>query len=248
MRNLIIICVLASLFMASCSTPEPLFNSSEVMLPNDKTLSQYFYPKDPVLSPGDKITISIWGHDDLSIGSVNTTFSSNEATGRWLTLDNDGEVNLPKLGRIKLAGLNLKEVNYLLEQRYSDYLNKPVITVKALNHFVNVFGEVESPGQYAIDGARLHLLDVIAEAQGLSKYAQTNQARIIRMDRGRAIELTVDLNSIRAISMYNVVLQPGDVVYISPTKDKTFDRKLQKATPLVSIAGGLALIFSIFFK
>jgi polysaccharide export outer membrane protein len=125
MKKLQLISFLVSLCLASCSTPDPLFRSGELMLPNDRILSQFFYPKDPVLSPGDKITISIWGHDDLSIGSVNTTFSSNEATGRWLTLDNDGEANLPKLGRIKLSGLNLKEVNYLLEQRYSDYLNKP---------------------------------------------------------------------------------------------------------------------------
>lgn len=248
MRNLHITFLLLAWVLSSCSSPEGLFNSQDITPDTNVTLRQYFYAHDAILSPGDKITISIWGHEDLSIGSVNSTFSSNEATGRWLTLDSDGEVNLPKLGRVKLSDLNLKEVNYLLEQRYSTYLKDPLVTVKVLNHYVTVFGEVNAPGKYAIDNERLYLLEVLAEAQGLTKYAAAKQAKVIRQNRGRAIELLIDLTSITAISEYNVVLQPDDVIYIPAGTDKTFDEKLQRATPIASIATGLAVIASIFLK
>ena len=248
MRNLHITAFILAFVLSSCSSPEGLFNSQDFTQNTDVTLQQYFYAHDAILSPGDKITISIWGHEDLSIGSVNSSFSSNEATGRWLTLDNDGEVNLPKLGRVKLSGLNLKEVNYMLEQRYAVYLKNPLITVKVLNHFVTVFGEVITPGKYAIDNERLHLLEVLAEAQGLTKYAAAKQAKVVRQNRGRTVELNVDLTNITAISKYNIVLQPDDVIYIPAGTDKTFDEKLQRATPLASIATGLAVIASIFLK
>lgn len=64
---------------------------------------------------GDKIMVSVWGYEELSVGLVNSFFSSNESSGCWLLFDCDGEVNFFKIGCLKLVGYNIKEVSYLLE-------------------------------------------------------------------------------------------------------------------------------------
>ena len=211
-------------------------------------LQQYFRPKEPVIQPGDKVTLSIWGHEDLSIGSLNSSFSSNEATGKWIVVDNDGEVNLPQLGRVKIAGYDIKEVNYLLEEKYNKLIKDPIINVKVLNHYVTVLGEVNRPGKIQLDNEQVSLVQIIGEAQGLSPYAKGEQVKVIRTVQGKPVELVVDLTDLVAFSEYNVMLQPDDVVYIGPNKKKGSDEKLRRATTVTGILTGIAVVTSIFLK
>ena len=60
-----------------------------------------------VLSPGDKISLSVWGHDELSVGSVHSVYSIPEEAGKWLQIDESGDANLPQIGKVKLEGLTL---------------------------------------------------------------------------------------------------------------------------------------------
>jgi len=138
MKNVLLLAAICLCCLTSCSTNQALFNNEISEEDNYLILKKHFHQKEPILKSGDKITISIWGHEDLSIGSVNSKFSSNKETGKWIAIDHLGEVNLPKLGRVQVAGYNLKEVNYLLEKKYSAYLKDPIINVRAVNHYVTV--------------------------------------------------------------------------------------------------------------
>jgi len=46
----------------------------------------------------DKINLSIWDHDNMSVGSVYGIYNSNEVYGKWLMVDHEGLINLPKYG------------------------------------------------------------------------------------------------------------------------------------------------------
>jgi polysaccharide biosynthesis/export protein len=237
-----------SLWLASCSGPQQLFQSPNAGADNANLLQQYFQPKEPVIRPGDKMTVSIWGHEDLSVGSVNSAFSSNEATGKWLVVDNDGEVNLPQIGRVKVGGYDVKEINYILEERYSALLKDPIINVKVLNHFVTVLGEVNKPGRYQLDNEQVSLVEMIGEASGLSPYAKWHEVKVIRTINRSPVELVVDMTDLFMFSQYNVKLQPDDVVYIGANQKKGGDEKLRRATTVTSILTGIAIIASIFLK
>lgn len=244
-----LICLLVStLAFVSCSGPQLLFESPYQRLDNRNVLRQYFRPMEPIIQPGDKITISIWGHDELSIGSVNTSFSSNEATGKWVVVDNDGEVNLPQIGRIKVAGYDIKEVNYLLEEKYSELLKDPIINVKVLNHFVTVLGEVNNPGKYQLDNEQVSLVQMIGEAKGLTPYAKGQDVKVIRKVNNQPVELVVDFTDLASFTDYNIILQPDDIIYIGANKKKGADEKLRRATTITGILTGLAVVASIIFK
>ncbi len=235
--------------LCACTSPKQLFEEGP-QRPIDKrlVLQQYFRPRPPVIQPGDKLTISIWGHDDLSIGSVNSSFNANEASGRWLVVDNEGEVNLPQIGRIKVGGYDVKEVNYVLEQAYARFLKDPIINVKVLSHYVTVLGEVNNPGRYQLDNERQSLVEILGRAGGLSPYAKPEHIKVIRISNGQPVELDVDFTSLVSFAEYNVDLQPDDVVYVEATPRKFTDEKLRRATTITGILTGIALVVSVILR
>lgn len=234
--------------MASCAPPQQLFENPNPTVENRNVLRQYFQPNEPVIQAGDKISVSIWGHDELSVGSVNSPYNSNEVTGRWVMVDNDGEVNLPRIGRIKVAGFDMKEVNYLLEAKYSEVLKEPIINVKVLNHYVTVLGEVNKPGKFALNNEQPNLVQILGEAGGLSPYAKGETVKVIRTVEGRPVELRVDLTDLVTFSEYNVSLQPDDVVYVGANKKKGADERLRRGATVAGVLTGIALVLSVFVR
>lgn len=233
--------------MTSCKTYDPLFqhtiDQSIEAFPNDAS-------SEPIIRVGDKITISIWGHENLSVGSINSSFSSNEATGRWLIIDKTGEVNLPRIGRVKLDGYNLKEANYYLERLYEQNgIKDPIVNVRVLSHFITLIGEVTTPGRYQIDNETITLVELIGKAEGLTKYAKADEVRIVRKSStGEIQEVIVNLTTFSSITDNNYVLTPDDIIYIPPSKMKKFDNTLEKITPIVGVLTSVAVIFSVFFQ
>ena len=96
-RSLIILCITA-MFFSSCIT-QNLVSRSKKDETNVKAETQVF-AYDPnyvyTLKKDDKINISIWDHDDMSVGSIYGIYNSNEVYGKWLMLDADGNVEVPK--------------------------------------------------------------------------------------------------------------------------------------------------------
>lgn len=240
--------VLLFLALNSCKGPAQLFQNKEPQADPRAVLQQYFQAREPKIQPGDKLAISIWGHEDLSVGSVNSVHSTNEATGKWLVVDNDGEVNLPQIGRVKVAGYDLKEINFLLESKYATLVKAPIINVKVLNHYVTVLGEVNAPGKYTLDNEQVTLIGMLGEARGLSNYARPSHVRVIRMIENRSVELQVDLTDLTVIPEYNVVLQPDDIVYVGANQKKGADERLRRATTISGILTGVAVLASFFLK
>ncbi len=239
--------ILASL-ISSCQTSNPLF--SNVINPdlNDSLSLQLINAVEPVLKTGDKITMSIWNHNDLSIGSVNSVYTSNESTGKWLQLDDEGKVNLPKIGRTKLSGLTVKEANYFLEQSYSNILKDPIINIRVLNHFVTVLGEVNNPGRYSLSNETISLVEILGEAKGLTAYSKNEDIELIRIVNGQSIKWRMNLTDLASLPSRNIALQPDDIIHVGATKAKANDRNLGKASLITSIVTGVAVIISVFIK
>ncbi|MCU0347589.1 MAG: polysaccharide export protein [Saprospiraceae bacterium] len=240
--------LLLAVLLASCSQPQQLFQSPGPVTDNRNVLRQYFQPREPVIRPGDKLSLSIYGHEELSIGSANSVYNSDEVTGKWLVVDNDGEVNLPQIGRIKVAGYDIKEVNYLLEEKYRMLLKDPIINVRVVNQFVTVLGEVNKPGRYPLDNEQMSLVEILGSAAGLTHYAKGHEVKVIRQVQNRPVELVVDLTDLVTFNEYNVQLQPDDVVYIGPNENKGADEKLRRGTTIAGIVGGIALALSVILR
>ncbi len=234
--------------LSSCQTSQPLFSKLDNLVLNDSLSLQLMKTVEPVLKSGDKITMSIWNHDDLSIGSVNSVYTSNKSTGKWLQLDDEGKVNLPKIGRTKITGLTVKEANYFLEQAYASILKDPIINIRVLNHFVTVLGEVNHPGRYSLDNETVSIVEILGEAKGLTAYSKNEAIELIRIVEGQSIKWQMNLTDLASLPSQNIILQPDDIIHVGATGAKANDRNLGKASLITSIVTGVAVIISVFVK
>ena len=75
---------------------------------------------------------------------------------RIVTIDGEGTIYLPRLGRIYVKGLTLKELSFLLNKAYKKYLKYPAIEIEILSYRpikVLVDGEVVNPGLVSLKGS-----------------------------------------------------------------------------------------------
>ncbi len=244
----ILIFIITTIVFSSCGTQSRLFELSNQNINQDSLQNVFSSYKFPPLSPGDKISISVWGHDELSIGSINGNHVSNESTGRWLLIDDNGEVNLPRLGRQKLSGYSIREVNYFLEEKYSAFLKQPIVNVKVLNHYITILGEVRNPGKYLLDSDQEKIVEAIGVAGGLSDYAKADDIELIRNINDQTYKLDLNFNDLAQYDQKNINLIPGDVIYVVAGKSKEADKGLQKAGIITSILTGVAVVVSLLVK
>lgn len=152
--------------------------------------------------PGDKIELRIGGVPPEEIQAVSAVY----------TIDPEGFINLPHIGKVKAAGLVLHELQSAIENRYRSeqiYTRPTIIINQQLGErFVNVDGEVKQPQRvpYTED---MTLLAAINAAGGLSEFSD----RRVQLSRGGQKQI-YDIREIRKDPSKDPKVQPGDVIYV----------------------------------
>jgi polysaccharide export outer membrane protein len=238
------ILAIASL-MFSCKT-QNLFTESrdsarfQHLVPDSAFLfnSKYEYR----IRKDDKVSLSFWGHDDLSVGSVYGIYNSNEVYGKWLLVDMKGNITLPRLGNFKLEGMTVIEAEDTLTGIYSKWIKDPVIEVKILNKEITVIGELKNPGKYTVEKDNNSLLDVVSMAGGYDFYANLKQVKVIRQCRDSVKMINLDLTDANDYLKRNIQIFPGDLVVVPSKKNKEFDKRISTIIPLASTTTSVAIL------
>jgi protein involved in polysaccharide export with SLBB domain len=143
------------------------------------------------LQPGDIIQLRIWREPDWS--------------GQY-SVDKQGAVVLPRLGRIKVSDESLEAVRDKLLAEYGRYMRNPSMEIVFLRR-VTVFGAVRTPGLYFIDQT-LTIADVIAMAGGPTPEGRTDRIEIVR--DGSRIATHVS----EATRIVDSPIRAGDQLYV----------------------------------
>ncbi len=119
-----------------------------------------------ILGAGDKISITVFGQEDLSIESF---------------LGNSGNVNYPFLGEVKVAGLSIKQVESFITQGLKgDYLVNPNVYVQVIEYRpFYIHGEVKKPGGYPYQPG-MTINQAVALAGGLTERADKNKISLYK--------------------------------------------------------------------
>nr|WP_313790753.1 polysaccharide biosynthesis/export family protein [Muricauda sp. CP2A] len=133
-------------------------------------------------------------------------------------VDQDGEIDFPVIGKIKIAGLSPEEVRVLLREKLSDYLKDPIINIRLRNFTVTILGDVNNPGTYSVQGERITILEAIGLAGDLTIKGRRDNVMVIRDFDGTKVYTKVDLTDKEVLSSPVYYLTQNDVVYIEPNK------------------------------
>ncbi len=118
--------------------------------------------------------------------------------------------------------------------------NRDVIFIPTLSkdgNRIHVFGEVVQPGTYSFNDANIRLANVIAEAGGPTVFATESNTRVIRGDitRPEVISANLDLLLEAGDQSQNVVLAPGDLVYVPRSRIGDFNRFWEQVRPIFEL-------------
>jgi len=161
------------------------------------------------LGAGDVINMQVYGRPELA-----TTVSIAE----------DGTLNAPLVGSVPVAGLSVTDAANKVASAYKkgQYLRNPQITIlvtQARSQLVSVFGEVRSPGRFAVD-ASTTVFDLIAQAGGTTERS-SSLMYVIRADaNGEIKRRAIDLRGLHndGYQLQSLALQGGDSVFVPPAE------------------------------
>jgi len=163
-------------------------------------------------------------------------------------IEPNGKGKLPIIGEINLAGLSLLEAEKKLEEKYSEFINKPYITLKIYNRRIIVLGAINTI--YYLVYEQFTLPELLATLSGLPrKTAKSYNIKLIRGDLNDPIVKNIDLSTIEGMKQADLVLKSGDIVYIEPVRRVTevISEEIGLVLGLINSVTSLILIFSVVF-
>tara|TARA_B100001989_G_scaffold252903_1_gene236861 strand:- start:482 stop:1066 length:585 start_codon:yes stop_codon:yes gene_type:complete len=179
--------IFALLLLAACASTTP---HGTMPTPADNaalgsTIGEY------VLGTGDKISLIVFGHPDLS--------------GEF-AVGSSGSISFPLIKETKVTGLTTKELEELITNKLSpQYLVDPKVSVEIIDYRdIFILGEVRTPGKYDfIPGITVQ--KAVAVAGGYTYRAQENSAELTRQ---------IDSRITTKIVNDKQILAPGDTIVI----------------------------------
>lgn len=161
-------------------------------------------------------------------------------------VDKDGFVQLPALGRVKVGGMTIIEIQNYLENSYAFQFNDPYCVVKVINKRVIVFpGNGSGAVVVPLENENIHLLEAIALAGGLQERAISSKVKVFRKVAGKQEVYLVDLSTIEGIQYNNFAMQSGDIVYVDAAPRKA-QEVFKVAQPYIAFVGAFILIWRSF--
>ncbi len=225
-KNLFAVFVLATALCA-CSSPEKVLYFQDL---SQNAASQLAEAKPIRLMPEDKVTIIVNSKDPQITALFNLPYTTRSLGGQTsmmansqgvsgYTVDEDGNIDFPILGKVKVAGMTRTETAaHIKEALISQNLVKdPVVTVEFMNLTYQVLGEVKAPGRYSIDKDRITLFDALSRAGDLTIYGKRDKVVVQREEGNEMKAYVVNLNSAQDVFNSPVYyLRQNDIVYVEP--------------------------------
>ncbi len=224
--NLFILMVVTSL--VSCLNTKNIgyFNEAkEAVYASDRLQNQELIQKNDIL--------------DITITSLNTeasaVFNTNNGNANGLKgpsasafqyggylVNEDGLIQLPILGSIQAASMTKQQLKQLITTMIEErkLLIDPIVNIRHLNFEVTVIGEVAKPSVISVPSERISLLKALGLAGDITIYGKKDNVLLIREANGKKTVRRINLNTDSFLNSPYYYLQPNDIIYVEPNKNK----------------------------
>jgi polysaccharide biosynthesis/export protein len=171
---------------------------------------------------------------------TNTQTRENRAQPTYLVTVN-GTVKFPMVDTVRLAGLTIRQAESVLEKEYDRYYKECYVNLEFFNKRVIVLG---APGGKVIPLANenVSLAEVLALAGGIGIEGKSKD---IRLFRGKNTYL-IDFSTISGMQKGNMIVQPGDLVYVEPLR-RPFVEGSRDIAPLLSMVVSFVTLVIVLF-
>ena len=213
------------ILLVSCVPMERInYLQTDRPVQSDGTIRYIGQPVESIIMPGDELFIRITSADDEMAG-----FTFQDPGGRVYdptfqsyTVNENGTVKLPFIGRIHVAELTLEEASDKIEDELAEFLYFPSAYLRFVNTKVSVLGEVNNPGVYMFNYKNINILQAIAYANDITVFGDRRNVLVIREEGGNRTRFTLDLTSDDLLESDKYLVKSDDIIYVEPLRRKRY--------------------------
>ena len=224
--------LLSILMMSSCVSRRQLTYFRTLTSEDAKQINEQLPTlPEPTVKINDALIITVTALDPEAVSPYNLPTVSYESPAsstvpstqsfQYYTVDEEGYIDFPVLGKLYVVGLRQSEVIGLIEDKLQGQVVDPIVTMRFLNARVTVLGEVKRPGTYPLNNGRMTLLEALGLSGDLTQYANRSNVLITRENNGKVEFARLDLRSDDIFTSPYFYLQQNDVVYVEPNQART---------------------------
>lgn len=235
-----LVAVACIVLAASCTAPQKtIYFSDNMPLDPHVQVENIEKRKEITILPGDILAINVTTISSITAGGVGavdpvtifneggTNFSISSSIGggnsgggsnKAFLVDENGFIDYPVLGKVKLSGMTLRQVKEMMGKRLEDFIKEPVVETRIINYKITVLGEVGSPGSIIASNHKLSIIDAIAMAGDIPITGRKDNVMVVRETEGRREYATLNLNSRNVFSSPYFYLKQNDLIYVEPAR------------------------------
>ena len=156
-------------------------------------------------------------------------------------VDQEGFINFPVLGRLKVGGLTIAQIEKLIAEGTQPYLKDAVVNARFLNFKITILGEVTKPGTIRVSNQRINMLEAIGNVGDFTPYANRTNVLLIREENGQRTYQRFNFQTDEIFRSPYFYLKQNDVLYVEPIRAKVatvqdpFARGVTYGTAVISI-------------
>lgn len=267
-----LVLMIAVAWFASCSTPKDVAYFQDASALNGMATQAEQQLR---LRPEDKINIVVNSSNPMleqqfTLTTANTSrtlgpaivarstagSSSGNTQVMAYTVDEQGTIDFPVLGKISVGGKTRKDVAQYIKQRLIDreLVSDPIVTVEYVNMGVNVLGEVSHPGRIDITKDHFTIVDALSYAGDMTINGNRRNILVARQVDGANQVYTLDMTNMQSVlTSPAYYLQQNDLVYVSPNNKRKRESNatgntFNSPSIWISIASLLTTITALILK
>ena len=207
------------------------------------------------IKPNDVLSIEINSlskpeYNFFSLEQPNSNFGNISQENAPITgelVDAEGYIEFPVVGKVKVAGLTLEQVQEKIQEVAHKYVVDPVVKIRLLNFRFTVLGEVRNEGTINSFNQQVSVLEALGLAGGMTDLANRSRLKLLR-NTGEDVEVVyLNLLEEEFLTSSYYILHQNDVIIVPPLKQRPFKTSFGSNLGLaLSTISTLLLVINLF--
>lgn len=205
--------------------------------------------KDYRIAPNDAIQYRIFTNNGFNLIDLAKSSTSSFRPDLDVIVESDGFVKMPWIGRVKVAGMTIKEAEQVMENAYADAYVDPFVTLKVTNKRVIVFpGNGGTARVIPLTNNNTTVMEAIASVGGIAEDGKAYKVKLIRNTSDttrKPLVYLMDLSRIDGLMAANSKVQANDIIYVEP-RYRPVSTVIRELSPVLTLITTLLILVQFY--